>query len=723
MHNNAQNLTDDFLQDKERFRVSEQRFRAMLDASPMACCVTDNDYNVVDCNQVTIDLFELKDKQEYCDNFMRLSPQIQPCGTPSGQMMQQVLSTVFSTGSCTFAWMHCTLTGKPIPCEITLKYVELDDMPVTIGYIRDLRDQIKMSEAIQYRDALLKSVNQAANLLLNADFTFFEASLHQAMKIVAETVQADRMFVWQNSTKNGREYCTQIYEWSENATPQQGNHLTTDIAYEDVMPDDWHRRLAVDNVCINGIVRELPPELHAHLAAQGILSVLLAPIFMKDHFWGFIGFDDCTRERVFTDEEEATLRSSGMLVANAVERNLIFIDLRDTTQQLESALQQANAASKAKGDFLSVMSHEMRTPMNTIIGMAAIGIKKEQAHEKNYALDKISQAANHLLGVINDILDMAKIEANKMELVPIRYDFRAMIKKAVALVSFIMDEKEHALHINIDPAIPDCLVGDEQRISQIIANLLSNAAKFTPVKGKITLTADATSTKSEMQTLCVSINDNGVGIPDSDFAAIFQTFHQAHGEKYVHGGTGLGLSITKRIVELMDGNISVVSEPGMGSTFTFTIPLYHAPAIDTHPTSPPMANKIKNTAQFAGKKMLLVEDIDINREILVMLLEGSGLEIDQATNGQEALEKVTAAPDTYDIIFMDIQMPVLDGLEATKLIRAWPYRPRGRLPIIALTANIFKDDIENCLAAGMDGHLGKPFDMDKVLEVLQKYIC
>jgi len=720
----AREVESSYFESQESARITEQRFRAMIDASPMACCVTDNDYNVIDCNQVTIDLFELKSKQEYCDNFTKLSPKYQPDGTLSETKMFEVLKVVFSTGKCTFDWMHCTLDGKPIPCEVTLKHVILDEKPVTIGYIRDLREQSKMMQDINYRDNLLQAVNQSANLLLNSHFESFNNSFFQAMGVISASVEVDRMFVWKNHVVDGELYCTQLHEWSENVNPQQGNEFTVDIAYSDVMPNEWLESLSSGN-CINGIVREMPPELQAQLSPQGILSLLIVPIFMDDKFWGFIGFDDCHRERIFTGEEEAILRSCGLLFANAVIRNETFKNLRNTSTQLGSALEQATVASKAKGDFLSSMSHEMRTPMNAIIGMTTIGKKKESVEDKNYALDKVGEAATHLLGVINDILDMAKIEADKMELVPVEYHFEAMLKKVLSIVNFNLNEKHQVLTVNVDKAIPIFVVGDEQRLVQAITNLLSNAIKFTNESGEIYLDVSLADEIDGICKLRIEVHDSGIGISPEQIDSLFDAFSQVRNEKHLGGGTGLGLSITKRIVELMGGKIWAESVLGEGSKFTFTAQveclsknrMNECSKIDNG-----NGEDLENCDVFEGSRMLLVEDMEINREILIMLLEDSKIIIDCAENGKEALDMISEDCDKYDIVFMDIQMPEMDGIEASKLIRSLPPRKRGRLPIVALTANIFKDDIEACIEAGMDDHLGKPFDIEKVFGVLRKYL-
>jgi len=404
-------------------------------------------------------------------------------------------------------------------------------------------------------------------------------------------------------------------------------------------------------------------------------------------------------------------------------KNHLDIDhlVRERTRELEKAI----SASAAKSNFLSNMSHEMRTPLNAIIGMTAIGKKAKSMEEINYALNKIEDASSHLLGVVDDILDMAKIEANKLELMPVEFDFSKMLQKTAMMVNFIVNEKNQSLTVNIDKNIPPFIIGDSQRLAQVVANLLSNAVKFTPENGKITLKASLLGETAEGCELCIEVIDNGIGISKEKQVKLFDAFEQAeNGTNREYGGTGLGLAITKRIVELMGGKIWIESEPGKGARFIFIVKAIRG---EKNPRKLPAAESMKENADclegaFADKNMLIAEDVDTNREILIALLDHTGLCIDCAVNGKEAFEMVEAAPYKYDIVFMDLQMPKMDGLEATRRIRALPEVKNSHLPIIALTANVFKDDIEACLAAGMDGHLGKPLDIDKVFEVLQAHL-
>ena len=399
-------------------------------------------------------------------------------------------------------------------------------------------------------------------------------------------------------------------------------------------------------------------------------------------------------------------------------------DLREHNKiigELEQALKQATEASKAKSDFLSVMSHEMRTPMNVIIGMTSIGIKAENIEEKNYALEKINETSAHLLGVINDVLDMAKIEADKLEITPIEFKFEEMLNKIMTVVGFRADEKKQKLIVNLDKKIPAYIIGDDQRLAQVITNLTDNAIKFTPENGNVNLDVFLHDEIDGTCILRIEITDSGIGISGEQQEKLFNAFEQAEsGMSREYGGTGLGLVISKNIVELMNGKIWVESEVGKGSKFIFTVSVKRS---NKTRRSLPDINIIRDAAdEFKDKRMLLAEDVDINREILISLLKDTGLIFDCAGNGKEAYDMMKAEPDKYDIIFMDLQMPQMDGYEATKRIRNLPSSKGSKIPIIALSANVFTSDIEKCKNVGMDDHLGKPLDIEKIFEVLRKYL-
>ena len=541
--------------------------------------------------------------------------------------------------------------------------------------------------------------------------------------------------------------------------------------------------------------------------------------------------------------------SSKLKLSGSSESRRLGEAFQTMLNALQYRIETAVAANKAKSDFLSNMSHEMRTPMNAILGMTQIGKQSDSLQRKDYAFDKISGASNHLLGVINDVLDMSKIEADKMELHCQPFDFEQMMSKAASVNAFRMEEKRQLLTVWIDPQIPRRLIGDDHRLMQVLTNLLGNAMKFTPEDGRIRITATLAEQTGSDCRLKISVADTGIGISQEQQKRLFDSFTQAESDtSRKYGGTGLGLSISKHIVEMMNGRIWIESELEKGSTFLFDIMVQEAPdqpessdsyrhlralvidhlpesrdclvnilqqltrAVDSAlsiesaeellraekydicfvsgiPMSPDPSGVISRLRQaapgcvlalivtstqwasgkdgalslanecliepvfpsdvkacltaciessqetsteaaeekdywaegLAGRSILLVDDVEINREIVMALLEPLKLQIDSAVNGVEAVSLMNEAPYKYMLIFMDIQMPEMDGYEATRQIRALPAPWAKEIPIIAMTANAFKEDVEHCMAAGMNGHLAKPIDVGHVMDILRKF--
>ncbi|MDR3225924.1 MAG: response regulator [Clostridiales Family XIII bacterium] len=602
----------------------------------------------------------------------------------------------------------------------------------------------------------------------------------------------------------------------------------------------------VTPICINDAAHDedgkyafMEEKVHLH-------SFVWAPLYISGKYWGMISVEECIGYRDWTLSDTQLISVVSSFIAGAVARDIM-------EKARASALDQAVRASEAKSNFLSNMSHEMRTPMNAIIGMTTIGRLTDDIGKKEHSLEKIQEASTHLLGVINDILDMSKIEANKLDLSEAPFNFEKTLQKVVNVAGYRIEEKNQRFHVKVDSRIPRTLIGDDQRLSQVITNLLSNAVKFTPECGAIRLDTNLVSEIDGICTIKISVSDTGIGITDEQKSRLFTSFEQAEaGTSRKFGGTGLGLAISKRIVELMGGKIGLESELGKGSTFAFSIKMKRgvgtsAPllgpnvnwtnirilavddeqetvdyfldlahrlgiscsvatsgkealeviereglfniyfldlkmpgmdgiqlaseirkidcdnsvitmissadwqAIETEakaagvdrflpkPLFPSViadyinecmgtqvtkqdVSKTESAGTFEGYTVLLAEDIEINREIVLSLLEPTLITIDTAVDGKTALAKFIANQDRYDVIFMDVQMPEMDGLDATRRIRALGTKKAESIPIVAMTANVFREDIEKCLAAGMNDHIGKPIDLEEVIGKLHTYL-
>lgn len=374
---------------------------------------------------------------------------------------------------------------------------------------------------------------------------------------------------------------------------------------------------------------------------------------------------------------------------------------------------QAGAASDAKGSFLSRMSHEIRTPLNAIMGLCGMAMEASEMEEVKSYIANIDISSKHLKHVIDDVLDISKIESGKMTLEFIPTNLRSELANLESIILPQMKLKDHDFAITIGEGVPENLYYDTTHIRQVLVNLLSNAMKFTPEGGRISISINLIDSDEEGCRIEWRVADNGIGIDEKGRERLFAPFEQADASttrKY--GGTGLGLAITKQLVEMMGGAIRVESELGKGSEFIFDMHLRVA--------TPEEVEKIGSAGtnggelDLSGKQILLVEDSEINQMIAINMLEKYGATIDTADNGRKGLLKFLEAPEKYDIIFMDIQMPIMDGYEATRAIRNSDVPSAKAVPIIAMTANVFKEDIERAIKSGMDGHVGKPLEAGQI---------
>jgi signal transduction histidine kinase/CheY-like chemotaxis protein/HAMP domain-containing protein len=431
---------------------------------------------------------------------------------------------------------------------------------------------------------------------------------------------------------------------------------------------------------------------------------------------------------------------------NGIDDSSIMMIITDVTS-IANAKREAEEANHAKSRFLSQMSHEIRTPMNAIIGLAQVAGRTDSTEKIMFCIEEIEKSSQHLLGIINDILDVSKIEAGKLELLPELTSLRNSIKFVKSLMLSRANEQGVTIELQLDIE-NDTVTIDSLRLNQVLVNFVSNAVKFSPNGGKVTIGLRESPFDFDHSMYTFFVQDQGIGMSESQMKRIFHLFEQADGtitKKF--GGTGLGLTISKNLVEMMGGKIKVSSQIGQGSTFAFEIKakINNDIVMDSIEVNEANHSKLKNNflssfpihstndlidscfdatsyCDFSDLRVLIVDDGSVNRMVLSELLDDTNILIEQASNGLEALEKVQNSEfEYYDLIFMDMMMPIMDGCSSTKAIRALERNDAKSVAIIAMTANVFKDDIDKTLAAGMNGHIGKPYEIADVIACIKKW--
>ena len=400
-----------------------------------------------------------------------------------------------------------------------------------------------------------------------------------------------------------------------------------------------------------------------------------------------------------------------------------ILDLSDRTkdkkinQKLEDAVHTAENANRAKTTFLNNMSHDIRTPMNAIIGFTNIALKQEPKPEVRNCLNKISNSSEHLLTLINDVLDISRIESGKVKFAPIPVDIRTVADTVLGIMQGFLHDRSIVFRTNLEVPEMPYVLADAVRIREVLVNILGNAVKFTEDGGSIEFDTSYHPGEDDRHMMVrYRISDTGVGMTEEFTEHIFDEFSQEESSaRTQYKGTGLGMAITKRYVDLMSGTICVESEKGRGSTFTVEIPLELTDGENVQKQELPMAE-----ANLRGVKVLLAEDNELNAEIAMVQLEELGIQVTRAADGKEAVKIFEeSSPDTFDMIFMDVMMPEMNGYEATAAIRAIKNHPDAcRIPIIAMTANAFAEDVQASLDAGMNGHIAKPIVMDEVKKAI-----
>ena len=823
----------------------------MLDASPYISLVFDADFELVNCNLYAVEYFNFPSKEEFISGFEAYFEKANPPFQPGGEVSKTLPEILQSAADNTYinSEIELVINDTWVPFQAIFQRIKYNDSYIIIGYMTDLLSIKEAKNELIRQDILLYAGNNIASMLLASyDETKFNDTLYETLKTLGTCTNVTRAYLWKVSLVNNTPNIVHLKSWDANGDYE--NIMLDNISVDFVKDHPWYKIITNNEILICHR-EDFDPFINELLLLDNVHTILLTPIFMQGEFWGCMGLEDCVNKRNFTSSEQNILKSSAIMIASAIMRN-------EMTENLIAAKELAIESAKAKNEFLSRMSHEIRTPMNAIIGMTTIAKRSSDIENINHCLDRIETASKQLLGIINDILDIAKIEANKFEIVPNEFEFEKVIQDIFNMMQIKMDEKNLEFFFGSDYIFDRFVICDELRLSQVIINLLSNAVKFTPDNGKISLKIKILEECNDSAVLRVEVKDTGIGISDEQKSKLFNSFEQADGSitrKY--GGSGLGLAICKKIVTLMGGDIYIESELGNGSCFIFEVKIKFGgklrnntankhvfrdlkilvldDSIDiltyignvfesfslpcdsvmtseeaykmiaksikkSHPydiilidsqipdtdivdtarrikeltdesiivmmmavaDSSELEEKLKEhdisefipkpilpsvlynkiikltscspiiepeiedfedeTHNWSNKYILIAEDVEINKEIIYTILEDTCVNIDHAENGKIAVEMFTETPDKYDLILMDVQMPEMDGLEATRRIRKSSCKNANEIPIIAMTANAFKEDMMECIAAGMNEHISKPINLNEFINKLAFYL-
>ena len=703
----------------ENLEQMQRRQRILMDASPIAFNLYERDGTNIYCNDEAVKLFKTKNKEEYLSLSNKLYPEYQPDGKLSSKIFHDELVSAFEKERTVREFVHQAVDGTPIPCEVTLVRVKYDDHFLVAAYLRDMSKQLEMNGELDHRDLLLNTVNKATHILLTSkdDDTFYE-SIMIGMELLGKCVGCDRVHIMKNEMRDGKLYFTYKYKWT-NRVGEIGSSMDVGekISYDDL--PEFKDTLTNDR-CIAGPVAEQNSDTRQFLSKIDIKSVLIIPIFIQDEFWGLVSLSDCKKERNFTDDEIDILRSGSIMMSNTLIRH-------------ENTIEVINA-NQSKSHFLANISHEMRTPLNAILGLSVLSLEHDKSEDEMQAnFEKIYSSGKTLLSLVNDILDISRIESGKFELVPSEYEVPSLLNDVINQNLLRISNKPIDFILNVKEDLPEKLFGDDIRVKQIISNFLSNAFKYTN-KGVVELSIDTT-IENDSVILTIMISDTGIGIKEEDIGSLFTNYVQlSSGTRSVTDRIGLGLPICKNLVEMMDGLIIVESEYGKGSTFTVMI---KQKLVDDDTIGPEVAEVLKRFSysdvmykdeitvkriKMPYAKVLVVDDNITNLDVAKRLLGPYGMHIDTATSGQEAIDLIKNEKVEYNAVFMDHMMPGMDGVEAVRRIRNIDTDYARNLNIIALTANAIVGNEEMFLKSGFQAFLSKPIDIHELDDILRDWV-
>ncbi|SMP65027.1 PAS domain S-box-containing protein [Desulfonatronum zhilinae] len=759
---------------EQNLRETQERFQTLFHTSPNPLILTRmKDGEIIEINEAFMTLSGFSRHEILGRTTLGLNIWEHP------EQRDVFLDLLRKNGACShFEATFRMKNQKMLTGLMFARMIHFHGEPHIFSAVQDISERVAAREQIQYQIDLQHLLMDLSLLFLNVPMDFLDEALQEALARVGAFSKTDRVYIFSYDFQ--QQTMRNTYEWCPPGVEPEISNLQS-VSFDEAPNQVNHHRSGepfyIDDV---SAMSEADP-LRKHLADQGILSVLSVPLLDGQECIGFVGFDSVQRRREWSATEIKLFKVLAELLVNVIRR-------KRREEELKAARSEAERANIAKSRFLATMSHEIRTPMNGVVGMTELLLDTELNEEQSRYAQVIHSSGEALLGLINDILDFSKIEADKLELEVVPFSLPEVLDATVNMLAVTAQTKGLHLAWQKHDDVPIALVGDPLRLRQILLNLCGNAVKFTETgevkievvvaevhgsrfngstvgettnggvavgrrnltPGDIAPTAKPSDNNPEptvnrephMVHLRFNVHDTGPGIPADKLQLLFQCFQQVDASTTRQfGGTGLGLAISKRLAEMMDGQIGVESAEGRGSSFWFTARFAKQPgACASESPSQTMLREAHRPEQMEqlpqvrlGLRVLLVEDNPVNQLVTQKMLQKMGIFADTANNGQKAVAAVKK--QVYDLVFMDIEMPIMDGLEATRKIRSQeseagsqssgpqvsgfnPQPPHRRTPIIALTAHAVHGDRERFLAAGFDDYLAKPLRFEALHETV-----